>query len=179
MNLRERFSKSFIIGVGLALGLGFTAVIAVTVTGTVNSFTSGQQLESAKMNENFTSLKTAIEGITSSQWTNGSGKIYYNGGNVGIGTASPVATFNVSSLPAAGTTNSYFTTSDFVDGSVGSAFRISFGAATGNTYTALSAFQSGAASWNNLILQPGGGNVRWTKPRPPLFGETRNSSPQP
>ncbi len=53
-------------GAGLGAGLLFilaAGILAVTVTGTVTSFASGETVSAAKINENFASLKAAIEGI--------------------------------------------------------------------------------------------------------------------
>ena len=88
----------------------------------------------------------------------GDSLIFDNGTNVGIGTTTPVQKLHVrssSGIPD----NTYFTTNDFVSGTTGSAFNIQFGASSGNTYTRLRALHAGAASWNNLVLQDGGGNV--------------------
>lgn len=53
---------------GVGLGIGFllaigTALLAVTVTGTIHTFSSGDVVSASQINENFTSLKTAIETI--------------------------------------------------------------------------------------------------------------------
>jgi hypothetical protein len=79
-------------------------------------------------------------------------------GSVGIGTTSPDAPLQVSNL-SGGTTNSLFTTHDYVGGSAGSALEIDFGAASGNTYSRLSAVTTGNTVWGNLILQSAAGNV--------------------
>ena len=53
--------KSFAISFGISLGLGAAMVFGVTVTGTMNSFAAGDMVSAAMVNENFQSLKTAIE----------------------------------------------------------------------------------------------------------------------
>lgn len=85
--MKEKLKLSFVRGVMLALGLTAGGLLSVAVTGTVNTFNSGDTLTSSLMNENFTSLKTAIESIP--DWTKNGANAYYTAGNVGIGTATP------------------------------------------------------------------------------------------
>ncbi|MDX1957817.1 MAG: hypothetical protein SFU98_04550 [Leptospiraceae bacterium] len=58
-------SKGLRIGLGILIMLGTGALLAVAVSGTINTFSSGQVLDATAMNTNFNSLKTAIEGIPS------------------------------------------------------------------------------------------------------------------
>lgn len=92
--------------------------------------------------------------------TVGNSLIYDNGTNIGIGTTTPTAGGRLQVTSQGGTyENTYFTTSDFVLGTAGSAFNIQFGANSGNTYTNLRALKTGAGEWSDLVLQKGGGNV--------------------
>ena len=77
-DLKSSFTRGFAIALGLTAG----ALLSVAVTGTVNTFNSGDSLTSSLMNQNFTSLKTAIEGIP--EWTKNGVNAYYTAGNVGI-----------------------------------------------------------------------------------------------
>lgn len=72
---------------GLAAGLGFftEAILAVSVTGTVNTFTSGQIIKSADINTNFASLKTAIENIP--DWTKSGANAVFSSGGVIVNTS--------------------------------------------------------------------------------------------
>lgn len=54
---------------------------------------------------------------------------------------------------------SRFQTSDFNNTNTGSALRIGFGAASGNTYSTINAYSAGESVSNNLILNEAGGNV--------------------
>ncbi|HNN05366.1 MAG TPA: tail fiber domain-containing protein [Leptospiraceae bacterium] len=81
------------IGIGFVLTLGVSAVLAVAVTGTINTYTTGAVMDAASLNTNFASLKTAIESIPN--WKSSGTSAYYTDGNVGIGTNSPTAKFQV------------------------------------------------------------------------------------
>ena len=61
--IKQDILKGIRIGFGFFLGIGFSSLFAVAVTGTFNSFTSGSLIRSADINTNFTTLKTAIESI--------------------------------------------------------------------------------------------------------------------
>ena len=61
--IKQDILKGIRIGFGFFLGIGFSSIFAVAVTGTFNSFTSGSLIRSADINTNFTTLKTAIESI--------------------------------------------------------------------------------------------------------------------
>ncbi|HNF27617.1 MAG TPA: tail fiber domain-containing protein [Leptospiraceae bacterium] len=87
--------KGISIGLGIVLTLTASAVLAVAVTGTINTFSSGNVVDASQINTNFTSLKTAIEGITSSQWMSSGSNIYYNAGAVSIGTSIPDAGLDI------------------------------------------------------------------------------------
>lgn len=65
--MKESFKSYFIkfagIGAGISFGFLASALLAVAVSGTINTFASGDQLDASKVNENFTSLRNAIVSI--------------------------------------------------------------------------------------------------------------------
>ena len=60
-DLVHAFQRGSFFGAGIASVILVSSIFAVTVTGVINTFKSGDVLTSAALNENFTSLKTAIE----------------------------------------------------------------------------------------------------------------------
>lgn len=61
--------------------------------------------------------------------------------------------------PSGSTSNIAFNTNDYVQGTTGTDLFLSFGAASGNTYTALNSYTQGEAAFGDLHLQDGGGKV--------------------
>jgi hypothetical protein len=86
--------------------------------------------------------------------------LYVEAGNVGIGTSNAYRKLTVAA-PSGSTKPFMINTNDYNSVNTGSAFLVEFGAASGNTYSSLSAVSAGGTAWNNLILQPNGasGNV--------------------
>lgn len=81
--LMQTFTKGAVAGAGFGLALITTAVFAVTVSGTIKTWSSGETLTSTDLNTTITSLKTAVEGIP--DWAKSGAHAVFNGGNVGIG----------------------------------------------------------------------------------------------
>lgn len=108
-------------------------------SGTVSSGTAGQVAY-------YQSTGTTVIGTSAINIVNG---------NVGIGTTSPRGVLQVSGVRD----GVYFTNPDFVDMSTGSGIYMATGAASGDVYSEIQAFQQGNSATNDLILQPFGGNV--------------------
>ena len=90
-----------------------------------------------------------------------SGITHFNGGNVGIGTASPNAKLHVSTSD---TTKFLGTNADYVAGSTGSGFLITTGASTGDTYSQIYSFQKGNTEYANLVVPGGNVGIGTTSP---------------
>ena len=78
----DYIKKGFGLGVGLFLGITTSALMALTVSGIIHTFLPGQAVSSSQINQNFASLKSAIENLeprysadetlTQKVWTDGS-----------------------------------------------------------------------------------------------------------
>ncbi|MEM7179495.1 MAG: phage tail protein [Spirochaetota bacterium] len=67
--LFNKFTSWVVAGIGLGTGLFLSYLFAVSV-GTLNTFTSGSTVSSSQINDNFTTLKTAIESLNTEVQTN-------------------------------------------------------------------------------------------------------------
>ena len=63
----QDFAKGIRIAIGFLFTIGTAGLLAVAVTGTFNTFSSGGVMKAADINANFASLKAAIEGIPTQQ----------------------------------------------------------------------------------------------------------------
>jgi microcystin-dependent protein len=64
--IKNRLVKNFFAGLAIGVGILTSALFAVAVNGTFNTFSSGSVLRSSDINANFATLKSAIESIDSS-----------------------------------------------------------------------------------------------------------------
>lgn len=69
MKIKEKLTRTLLHWTSFAIGLLSTAIIAFAVTGTINTFSSGQAVNPSSLNTNFQTIKTAIESIpTEKSW---------------------------------------------------------------------------------------------------------------
>ena len=63
----HKLFQKYLMGVAISLGLASGALLGVVITGTYNTFSDGETLSAGKLNQNFDSIKVAIESIPN--WT--------------------------------------------------------------------------------------------------------------
>ncbi len=81
--------RSFLLGMAFGLGMLTMGIMAVSVTGTIKTWATGDTLTATDLNTAITSVKTAVEGIPNwTKATNGTDATY-TAGNVRVGTSSP------------------------------------------------------------------------------------------
>lgn len=106
--------------------------------------------------DNATSLLSITGNASTTQFTStGNAYLATIGGKVGIGMTNPAAKLQISG----GTTSFYYTTTDYAAGTTGSGLQIYTGANTGDTYSILQAYKTGATAYGNIALNALGGNV--------------------
>lgn len=67
--IKNKLYRKFLAMLAMAFGFITCGIFAIAVTGTINTFFSGQTVKPAEINANFTSLRTAIESIpTQKTW---------------------------------------------------------------------------------------------------------------
>lgn len=79
---RNSLARGFFAGVGFVIALAMTSLAAITITGAINSFTSGDLISASNINENFSSLKSAIESAPVGTYC-GQSASTYDGAGVG------------------------------------------------------------------------------------------------
>ncbi len=67
--IKNKLYRKFLATLAIAFGFITCGILAIAVTGTINTFSSGQTVKPAEINANFASLRTAIESIpTQKTW---------------------------------------------------------------------------------------------------------------
>ncbi|MDD5356578.1 MAG: hypothetical protein PHS53_00305 [Candidatus Pacebacteria bacterium] len=119
-----------------------TTLPAFTLGGTV----TGNSQNLTGLNQLTVTGATATSTFSTGGFTIGGNQfvVQQTSGNIGIGTSVPGSRFHVLSS-FGNSSNSIFTTNDFVSGSTGSDLSISFGATSGNTSSVLTAATAGGS----------------------------------
>ncbi len=83
----EWVRKGFFAGIGFSFAIFFSGLMAVSVSGTIHSFSTGEVISASRINENFASLKTAVESAKFGTWELRTNNTNYLAGSDGIVTA--------------------------------------------------------------------------------------------
>ena len=97
---------------------------------------------------------------SATQFAEDNANLFYDATNkrLGVGTGAPSAIITAKST--SGSTSSILgTTNDYVAASTGTSYQFTFGASSGNTYTALNAANTGGGTAGALVLNSNSGNV--------------------
>ena len=150
--MREYLTRKIYGGVVFALAIFGTTILAVSISGTIKTWTTGEVLKSADLNTTIASLQTAIQNIPN--WTKSGGNTYFTDGYVGIGTTSMPRILTV----ITGTTRHNL--------SGGALFTSALSATTGgvllgsdNNIGYISGVDGLGTTVGNLVLNQNGGNV--------------------
>ncbi len=88
-------------------------------------------------------------------WLLNGTNMYYSGGNVGIGTSTPAWKLQI----LGGATQLFLGTTDFINGSTGSALYMGTYGSSGNVFSQIQAVNTGNTAATNLLLNPNGGSI--------------------
>ncbi|TGL58176.1 hypothetical protein EHQ58_12410 [Leptospira ognonensis] len=85
-SLLATFLRGLIAGIGFTFGILSMGLFAISLTGTFNTFFSGQVVKASDINTNFSTLRTAVESIP--DWTKSGVNAVFSSGAVFINTSS-------------------------------------------------------------------------------------------
>lgn len=77
--------KQFILGASFAFGFLTFGIFAVTISGTINTFATGQVIKASDINTNFASIKAALENIP--DWVKSGANASYPSGGITVNTS--------------------------------------------------------------------------------------------
>jgi|JI10StandDraft_1071094.scaffolds.fasta_scaffold44006_6 hypothetical protein len=77
--------RQFILGASFAIGFLTIGIFAVTISGTINTFATGQVIKASDINTNFASIKTALENIP--DWVKSGANASYPSGGITVNTS--------------------------------------------------------------------------------------------
>lgn len=141
--------------------LGYTPADGASLT-TITSNISNVSSTVTTLGNSVSALQSSVgvsfAAITSSQWVTSGTKIYYSGGNVGIGTSNPTRVFEVFGTSATANVMG-LRTHDYSLGGSGTTMTFQFGAVSGNTYGSINVLSGGGLVGNTLVFQSTSGTV--------------------
>ncbi len=77
--------KQFILGAAFAFGFLTFGILAVTISGTINTFATGQVIKASDINTNFASIKATLENIP--DWVKSGANASYPSGGITVNTS--------------------------------------------------------------------------------------------
>jgi len=111
--------KQFILGASFAFGFLTFGILAVTISGTINTFATGQVIKASDINTNFASIKAALENIP--DWVKSGANASYPSGGITVNTSTQLnsATVTVNGRISSSVLGVYCGVSSATNGAIG------------------------------------------------------------
>jgi hypothetical protein len=111
--------KQFILGASFAFGFLTFGIFAVTISGTINTFATGQVIKASDINTNFASIKAALENIP--DWVKSGANASYPSGGITVNTSTQLnsATVTVNGRISSSVLGVYCGISSSTNGAIG------------------------------------------------------------